>query len=121
MASTLASNERIWGTYITDDGDDYNISCKKALVNAAGNAAKLGYAAGSANNLGIPNEFKPRKVKCVTAAGVARWVVCYSLLATLWTTPGTTIELDFFGVDTLFTSTKYRRGENAGRSISKSA
>lgn len=121
MASTLASNERIWGTYITDDGDDYNISCKKALVSVVGNDAKLGYVAGSANNLGIPNEFRPRKVKCVDAAGHARWVTCYSLLATLWTTPGTTIELDYFGVDTLFTSTKYRRSENAGRSITKAS
>lgn len=122
MASTMASNERIWGTYVTDgSADSYNVSCKKVLVEAAGNAAKLGYTAGSASQLGIPNEVKMRRVKCVDASGVAHWIPVYAETATLWTTPGTDIVINVKGVDTTVTSTKYHRPEFLGRSISKAA
>lgn len=121
MASTLASNERIWGTYVTDDADHYNISVKKALVAGGGNDAVLGYTAGAADHANIPNGFKPRRVKCVDAAGNARWVICYTTAATLWSTPGTAIQLNYKGVDTGFTSTKKRRGEKAERGITKAA
>lgn len=121
MASTLASNERIWGTYTTDDSTDYNISCKKAVVEQADAAVKLGYAAGAADQLGVPNELKPRRVKCVDSAGNVKWVICYTTSASMWTTAGTTFLLNFKGVDTTFTATKYRRAENLGRSITKSS
>lgn len=121
MASTLASNERIWGTYTSDDGEDFNISVKKALVAGGGNDAVLGYTAGAAAQANIPNGFRPRRVKCVDASGNARWVICYTTAATLWSTPGTTIQLNYKGVDTQFTSTKKRLGERQERGITKAA
>lgn len=118
----MASEERIWGTYVTDaPAQSYNIATKKVLVTAVGNAAKLGYAAGNADQEGIPNELRVRRVKCVDAAGHARWVPCYTDDATLWTTAGTTITLDYYGVDVEFTSTRFKRGEKRGRSATKAA
>lgn len=116
MTSALATNERVaWG-YTTDAPEaTYVISAKKAIMETSGNDAKLGGAAATTSQLGIPNELKPRKVKCVDASGHAVWVICYTTSATLWTTPGTAIQLNYHGVDTAFESTAFKRGESKGR------
>ena len=116
MASTLADPSRIAWTYTTDaPAVDYVIGAVAAFINTPGTAAKVGGAAATAELESIPNELKPRKVKCVDAAGHARWVTCYTTTATLWTTPGTAILLNFHGVDTSFQSTVQKRAEKRGR------
>jgi hypothetical protein len=119
MTTLMASNERVWAKYVAHDGTQYNISAKANVVGAAGNAAKLGYTAGGASLKSIPNGMRPRKVKCVSAGLPARYVVCYTEDATLWTTPGTTIDLFSHGNDATYTSTDGTLGERAERNIAQ--
>lgn len=119
MTTLMASNERVWGTYHSDDGNDYNISCKANVVAAAGNAPKLGYTLGSALQTSIPNGIRPRKVKCTAEGLPARYVICYTTDATLWTTAGTTIDLFSHGNDVTYTSTKDHLGEKHERNMAQ--
>lgn len=119
MTTLMASNERVWGTYASDNGDSYNISVKKNVAEAAGNAAKLGYAAGVATQISIPNGIRPRKVKCVAAGLPARYVICYTTAATLWTTAGTTIDLFSHGNDVTYTATKDHLPESHERNMAQ--
>ena len=117
MTTLMASNERVWGTYVSDNGESYNISVKANVAAAAGNAAKLGYTAGAATQISVPNGIRPRKVKCVSAGLPARYVICYTTAATLWTTPGTTIDLFSHGSDATYTSTPDKLGEKHERNM----
>ena len=121
MTTLMASNERVWAKYVAEDGTEYNISAKANVVGASGNAAKLGYTAGSADLHSIPNGMRPRKVKCVSAGLPARYVVCYTNTATLWTTKGTTIDLFSHGNDATYTSTDGTLGEKAERNMAERA
>lgn len=119
MTTLMASNERVWGTYVSDDGNSYNISVKKNVAEAAGNVAKLGYTAGSATQISLPNGIRPRKVKCTAAGKPARYVICYTTAATLWTTSGTTIDLFSLGADVTYTATKDHLGEKHERNMAQ--
>lgn len=115
MTSVQADGQKTAWTYTDDNGSDYLVAIKTVTATTSGNAAKIGGAAGTATLDEMPNELRPRAVKCVDATGYARYVICYTTAATLWTTPGTTIVLIKNGEDTTFTSTKTKRPEKLGR------
>jgi hypothetical protein len=110
----MADNTRVLWTYTTNTGQLFAIAAKSVYVTGT-DAAKYGGDAPDVDVLSIPNGFRPRKVKCVDAAGSTRWITVYDPTATLWTTPGTTITLNKGGVDTVFTSTDQSIGERAER------
>lgn len=115
MTSALANQTRVAWTYTDDDSVSYIIAANAALMATSGNDAKLGGSAALETLQEIPNELKPRMVKCVDAAAHGKYVICYDTTATLWTTPGTAIQLNYHGVDTAFKSTKTKRRESLGR------
>lgn len=119
MTTLFASNERSWAKYVAHDGTEYNISAKTNHVGQVDAATKLGYTAGGATLKSIPNGMRPRKVKCVSAGLPARYVVCYTEAATLWTTPGTEVTLFSHGADAIYTSTDGTLGEKAERNIAQ--
>ena len=111
----VMDNNRVrWG-YTDDGGDTYAISAKDEYVSQVNGSseAKQGGAVAAATVRRLPAEVKPRKVKMVSATGVVRWVVAYSVTADIWLTPGTTMNLDINGASVECSSTKYRRGEKA--------
>ena len=114
MARTKASAERTAWQYTDDSPTDWNIQAKTAYV-VGDDSAKFGGEAAAAANDSIPNGFKPRRVRVVSAAGDVRWPVVYTTSATLWTTPGTTVTMDIKGVDTVMTCGKTKRAERAER------
>lgn len=115
MTSLKASNNRVAWTYTDDQGNDYAISAKALYVTDGTDGAKYGGSAASASVKAIPGNFRPRRVQCVDASGNQRWVVAYELSATIWTTPGTTLVLNYLGSDVSFTTTDHTRGEKKPR------
>jgi hypothetical protein len=115
MASTKASGNRVSWTYTDDDGADWSISAKGAYVLDVTDGAKYGGAAAGASVPPIPGNMRPRRVCSVDASGNQRYVIAYELTATIWTTPGTALELNYFGSDVAFTTTNRRRGERTNR------
>lgn len=112
MASTKADNNRVSWTYTDDDDADWAVSAKAVYVLDPTDGAKYGGSASSATDRRIPLDLKMRKVKCISAGKPDRWVVSYTTVATIWTTPGTTLTLDVNGVDTVYETTKRRRDES---------
>lgn len=118
MASTMASNERTAWLY-SSGAIDYCVSAKKAYVEGA-DAAKFGGGAAEGTERSLPNGIRPRKAQVYNAtANVSRWLIVYSTDAALWTTPGTTVTLNYKGVDTVFTSTGQTLGEKPERKTLK--
>lgn len=115
MASLKASNNRVAWTYTDHLGNDYAISAKAAYVLDPTDGAKYGGSAAGAGVESIPGNFKPRRVCCVDASGNQRWVIAYETTATIYTTPGTQVTLNYFGQDVLFTSTDRIREEKLAR------
>jgi hypothetical protein len=115
MASTKAGGAKTAWTYSNDLGTkNYTIAAKTAYV-VGDDSAKFGGSAAVAANDSIPNGYKPRRAKVVSAAKVIRWPICYTVDATLWTTSGTTVTMDIDGVDTVMTSDGTKRAEKPER------
>ena len=105
MATTVQDNNRVaWG-YVTADNTPvtYCVSAKAVYVLGA-EAAKFGGSAAATSTKQIPKGFKMRKVLCQNG-NKKRYVPCYTVSATLWTTAGTTVTLNENGVDATYTAT----------------
>lgn len=115
MASTKADGTKVAWTYSNDLGTtDYTISAKVVYVVGA-DAAKFGGTRAVPGNIGIPNGYKPRRVKVVGPVKEIRWPIVYDVAAALWTTPGTTVTMDVAGVDVVMTADGTKRAEKAER------
>lgn len=117
MTTLLASSQRVWGKYVTAKGVEYSISCKASFVGQTDAAAKLGYAPATAGLPNIPNGFRPRKVKMTAVGQPARYVICYTEAATLWTGEATTIDIFSHGNDVTYTLSDGALGEKAERNM----
>lgn len=115
MASTKANNNRVAWTYTDEQGNDWAISAKAVYVLDPTDGTKFGGSAAAASVKAIPGNMKPRRVQCTDASGNQRWVIAYENTATIWTTPGTALTLDYYGTDTSFTTTDHTRGEKKNR------
>lgn len=109
------SGNRVAWTYTDDDGNDWAISAKNAYVLDPTDGAKYGGSAAGASLQNLPGNMRPRRVCCVDASGNQRYVVAYEATATIWTTPGTALSLNYFGNDVAFTTTARRRGERVNK------
>lgn len=109
------SGNRVAWTYTDDQGNDWAISAKGAYVLDPTDGAKYGGSAASASVAPIPGNFRPRRVCCVDASGNQRYVIAYETTATIWSTPGTSLSLNYFGTDTAFTTTVRTRGERRNK------
>jgi hypothetical protein len=121
MASTKADNNRVVWTYVDDDGTNHAVSAKAVYVLDGTDGAKYGGSAPAASVAAKPNQLKMRAVKCVSAGAPAIWLTVYTTGCDLWATPGTTVTRNLNGVDTVYTSTKGRRGEKNRDGIRETA
>ena len=115
MANTVQDNNRVaWG-YVTSESTPitYCVSAKKVYVQGD-DAAKFGGSAAALSTKPIPRKLRMRAVKCVSGT-IKRWVPCYTVSATLWTTPGTEVTLNQNGVDATYASTADHRPERLPR------
>lgn len=115
MASLKASGNRVSWTYTDDDGNDWSIAAKGVYVLDVTDGAKYGGSAAGAAVAPIPGNFRPRRVACADASGNVRYVIAYETTAAIWTTPGTSLTLNYFGNDVAFTTSARRRGERINR------
>jgi hypothetical protein len=113
MASLKADNNRVAWTYTDDNAEPFTISAKAVYVLDGTDGSKFGGEAGSTDDRRIPKEMKPRRVKCVSAGKPDKWMIAYATTATIWTTAGTTLTLDCNGTDTVYATTKTKRGERS--------
>jgi hypothetical protein len=102
-------------TYTDDQGNDWAIAAKANMVLDATDGPKLGGAAAGRAVPQLAGNMRPRRAQVADASGNQRWVICYDTTAALWTTPGTTITLNYFGTDVQFESTGTTRGEKKNR------
>lgn len=109
------SGNRVAWTYTDDDGTDWAISAKANEVLDATDGAKYGGSAAGAALQNLPGNMRPRRVCCVDASGNQRYKIAYEVTAAIWTTPGTTLTLNYFGADVAFASTKRRRAERTNK------
>jgi len=114
MASTKASNAKTAWVYTDDDGAEYVVSAKTAYV-GGDDAAAFGGSADDGSHESLPNGFRMRRARVRDASKHVKWVPCYSLTATLWTTPNTPVTMDYLGTDTVFASDGTKRDEKKER------
>lgn len=102
---------RMW-KYTHATGAVYRLRAKAALVAqvTGGAAVKVGGAAAAVTDPLPPRGFKPRRVYVVDASNNKRAVVLYEENAPL-ATAGETINLQFAGAETSFTSTGGMAGQ----------
>jgi hypothetical protein len=110
----MDNNRVAWG--YTDDGAvTYRVSAKKDYTTQGGASPKQGGAAAASSVRRIPKDIKPRMVKMVDAAtgNISRFLIAYAVDAPIWTTPGTTFNMDVNGASVAMVSTPKRRGEKS--------
>ena len=120
MATTMAGNNRLVWQYTDDNDTDWAISAKSVYMLGA-DAAKYGGGAPEPAVPAIPQQIRPRRVKCVASGKPDAWVIAYETDATIWTTPGTELLLFRGGIDVTYTSTKGKRGERNRDGIRETA
>jgi hypothetical protein len=108
-------NNRVAWTYTDDQAVDYRISAKAVYVAQGGGTVPQGGAAAAASVRRIPKEIKPRRVKMVDVAtgNKVRFEVAYAVDAPIWTTPGTTMDLNINGAAVSCQATATHRGEKS--------
>lgn len=112
----VMSQNRVAWTYTDDGNHDYRMSAKNDyVIQVTDGTAKQGGATAAATVLRVPKEIKPRMVKVtdVATGNISRWLVCYTITALLWTTPGTTFNMAVLGASVSMQSTNKRRGEKS--------
>lgn len=116
-------NNRVAWTYTDDGGGDFRISAKAVYVAQGGGTVPQGGSAAAATVARLPKQVKPRHVKMTPAAGGngVRWVVAYAVDAPIWTTPGTTMDLNINGAAVSYHSTATRRGEKSRDTTTQSS
>ena len=115
MATTLASGHKSAVIYTDNGGTNYVTSMKTAELSA--NGTTLGATEPEAGIVyaSVPNGFKTRKARVVTAAKNVRWVTCYTKTAPAFTLAGETVNLTLNGVDAAFFSDGTVRAEKPER------
>ena len=113
MANTVQSNDRVEWTYTSSEPTpvQYSISAKDVYVNHVTDGAKYGGTAGDGTKSPMPKNLLPRRVKCKSSGLPDKWVIAYTTVATIWTTPDTSLTLNNNGVDATYTTTADRRAE----------
>jgi len=109
-------NNRVAWTYTDDHVASYRISAKAVYVaQVTDGDAKQGGVAAAPSVRRIPKDIKPRRVKMVDVAtgAVARYEVAYATDALIWTTPGTTMDLNINGAAVSCEATATHRGEKS--------
>jgi len=116
-------NNRVAWTYTDDHSDDYRISAKAVYVAQGGGTVPQGGSAAAATVARLPKQVKPRMVKMTPAAGGngSRWVIAYALDAPIWTTPGTTMDLNINGAAVSYHSSTTLRGEKSRDTTTQSS
>jgi hypothetical protein len=117
----VQDNNRVRWQYVSDDGTTYAISAKAEYVLHATDGSKYGGAAAGATHRRIPKDCKPRRVKCTAAGYDDKWVIAYSDAATIWTTPGTVLQLNANGADVTYASTLKKRAETFRDTVTQSS
>lgn len=96
--AAISPNKIAWK--YTSGTDEYVVFAQKAITDQAG---KVGGEAAEGTETLAPKGYKFRRVNMSSAAGNKRAVVCYDDVCTLWTTPGTTLLLNYMNESTTYT------------------
>lgn len=121
MASTKASQNRCAWKYTDDLGNEWAVSAKSVYVLDGTDGAKYGGEAAEATDPQIPSQLRMRAVKMVAGSNPVKYVPAYTVTATIWTTPGTTLTLNLEGVDTVYTAARGHRAEHNPDGIRQTA
>jgi len=110
-----SENALAW-QYTDDDGNTWTRRAKKAITDQVNGSSEVlvgGEAASTSDNVIKVALIRPRAVYCDNDTYGRKAVVCYDTTCDLWTTPGTTINLNCQGDSRAFVSTRFKLKERA--------
>lgn len=96
--AALSPNKIAW-RYVADATTNYVLPAQKAITDQL----KTGGQAADGTETSPPAGFKYRRVNCQDAAGHKRSIIAYDTACDLWTTNGTTLNLNYLNNSTVFT------------------